>query len=165
VGTYAVQLAKALGAEVTAVCSTGKVDLVRALGADHVIDYTRADIDEGGRRYDLVLDVGGNRKVSRLREVLTPRGTLVIVGGEDGDRWVGGMQRPLGAALLSPFVRQRLVMLTARENGADLETLAELADSGAYRSAVDSTFPLESAEKAILQIERGAARGKVVVTV
>ena len=165
VGTYAVQLAKSFGAEVTTVCSTGKVDLVRSLGADHVIDYTRADIDDGGRRYDLVVDIGGSRSVSRLRGVLTPRGTLVIVGGEGGGRWIGGMQRPLGAAALSPFVRQRLVMLTARENSADLETLAELADRGAYRSAVDGAFPLDSAEKAILQLEGGGTRGKIVVTV
>ncbi|MGZ4533989.1 MAG: NAD(P)-dependent alcohol dehydrogenase, partial [Nocardioidaceae bacterium] len=165
VGSYAVQLAKAFGAEVTAVCSTGKADLVRSLGADHVIDYTRSDIAEGGRRYDLVLDIAGSRHVAELRRVLTDRGTLVIVGGEGGGRVFGGLERQLGAAVLSPFVRHRLTMFVASENGADLETLTALVDRGAVRPAVDQVFSFESAADAIRRFESGQARGKVVVTV
>ena len=165
VGTYAVQLAKAFGAEVTGVCSTTKVDLVRSLGADHVIDYTRSDLDDDARQYDLVLDIAGNRPVARLRRLLTPTGTLVIVGGEGGDRWTGGMQRQLGAVALSPLVRHRLAMLLSRENAADLVTLADLADQGAFRPAIDRTFTLDSAAKAMHHLEAGHARGKVVVQV
>lgn len=165
VGTYAVQLAKAFGAEVTGVCSTTKVDLVRSLGADHVIDYTRSDLDDDARQYDLVLDIAGNRPVARLRRLLTPTGTLVIVGGEGGDRWTGGMQRQLGAVALSPLVRHRLAMLLSRENSADLVTLADLADQGAFRPAIDRTFTLDSAAKAMHHLEAGHARGKVVVQV
>ena len=164
VGSYAVQLAKAFGAEVTGVCSTGKADLVRALGADHVIDYTRSDIAEGGRRYDLVLDIAGNRPVAELRRVLTDRGALVIVGGEGGGRVLGGLERQLGAVALSPFVRHRLTMFVASENGADLETLTALVDRGAVRPAVDREFPFESAPDAVRHFESGQARGKVVVT-
>jgi NADPH:quinone reductase-like Zn-dependent oxidoreductase len=165
VGTYAVQLAKAFGAEVTGVCSTTKVDLVRSLGADHVIDYTRSDLDDGARQYDLVLDIAGNRPVARLRRLLTPTGTLVIVGGEGGDRWTGGMQRQLGAVALSPLVRHRLAMMLSRENSADLVTLADLADQGAFRPAIDRTFTLDSAAKAMHHLEAGHARGKLVVQV
>lgn len=165
VGSYAVQIAKAFGAEVTGVCSGTKVDLVESLGADHVIDYTRADLDEGGRRYDLVLDIGGNRPVARLRKVLTETGTLVIVGGEGGDRWLGGLQRQLVAAVHSRFLRHRLAMFVAKENAADVEALAELATTGALRPAVDRTFPLERAAEAMAHLESGRTRGKVVVTV
>lgn len=165
VGTYAVQLAKAFGAEVTAVCSTAKIDLVRSLGADHVIDYSRADLEDGGRRYDLVLDIAGNRPVAQLRRVLTPTGTLVIVGGEGGGRWTGGIQRQLGAVALSPFVRHRLTMLVPNENSTDLATLADLADRGAFRPAIDRTFTLESAPEALHHLESGQARGKLVVQV
>jgi NADPH:quinone reductase-like Zn-dependent oxidoreductase len=122
VGTYAVQIAKALGAEVTGVCSTGKVDLVRSIGADHVLDYTRDDFTDGDARYDLVVDIGGNSSLSRLRGVLTPHGTLVIVGGEDGGRWFG-VGRQLRALALSPFVRQRLRTFIAKEHHAGLERL------------------------------------------
>src|SRR4051812_16682010 len=114
VGTFAVQLAKAFGAEVTGVCSTAKVDLVRSLGADHVIDYTRDDFAAGDHRYDAILDIGGNRRLSDLRRVLTPRGTLVIVGGETDGRWLGGFDRSLRAVLLSLFVRQTLSMLASK---------------------------------------------------
>ena len=115
VGTYAVQIAKALGAEVTGVCSTSKVDLVRSIGADHVIDYTQDDFADGETRYDLILDIGGNSTLSRLRRALTPHGTLVIVGGEGGGH-VTGMGRQLRALALSPFVGQRLTMLVPREH-------------------------------------------------
>ena len=105
---FAVQIAKSFGADVTGVCSTTKVDMVRSLGADHVIDYTREDFTRSGQRYDLILDMGGNRSLSQLRRALTPRGTLVLVGGEGGDRWIGGMDRWLRALVLSPFVSQSL---------------------------------------------------------
>ena len=165
VGSYAVQLAKAFGAEVTGVCSTTKVELVESLGVDHVIDYTRCDIDEDARRYDLVLDTGGNRPVSQLRTVLTETGTLVIVGGEGGDRWLGGFDRQLRAAARSPFVRHRLAMFVAKENAVDLETLAEMVTLGNLRPVVDRAFPLEEAAAAMAHLESGHARGKVVVTV
>ena len=114
VGTFAVQLAKAFGAEVTGVCSTTKVDLVRTIGADHVIDYTREDIAGAGQRYDLILDIGGNRSLSHLRRALTPDGTLVLLGGEGGGRWIGGMDRQVRALAISPFVSQKLRMFVAR---------------------------------------------------
>jgi len=166
VGTYAVQLARALGAgRVDAVCSGAKADLVRSLGADDVIDYTRAEPGADGRRWDLVLDIAGNRPVATLRRLLTPRGTLVFVGGESGGRWTGGMHRQVGATALSPFVRHRLAMYVARENGRDLETLGELADAGRLRSVVDGPYPFEEAARAIARLDAGQARGKIVVTV
>ena len=166
VGTYAVQLARALGAgRVDAVCSGAKADLVRSLGADDVIDYTRTEPGADGRRWDLVLDIAGNRPVATLRRLLTPRGTLVFVGGESGGRWTGGMHRQLGATALSPFVRHRLAMYVARENGRDLETLGELADAGRLRSVVDGPYPFEEAARAIARLDAGQARGKIVVTV
>ena len=166
VGTYAVQLARALGAgRVDAVCSGAKADLVRSLGADDVIDYTRAEPGADGRRWDLVLDIAGNRPVATLRRLLTPRGTLVFVGGESGGRWTGGMHRQVGATALSPFVRHRLAMYVARENSRDLETLGELADAGRLRSVVDGPYPFEEAARAIARLDAGQARGKIVVTV
>jgi NADPH:quinone reductase-like Zn-dependent oxidoreductase len=164
VGTFAVQIAKAFGAEVTGVCSTAKVDLVRSLGADHVVDYTEADITDAGVRYDVVLDIGGDRPVHRLRQVLTARGTLVIVGGEGGGRWLG-MGRQLRAALLSPFVGQRLGFFVNRENAADLVALAGLIEAGHVTPVVDRTFPLAEAPAAVAHMAGGHARGKVVVEV
>ena len=124
VGSFAVQIAKARGADVTGVCSTGKVELVTSLGADRVIDYTRADINSGitddGERYDVILDTGGNRPLSLLRKALTPTGTVVIVGAETGGRWLGGTERQLQAMVLSPWISQRLVSFIASENRADL---------------------------------------------
>ncbi|MEU8251817.1 NAD(P)-dependent alcohol dehydrogenase [Nonomuraea sp. NPDC048916] len=165
VGTFAVQLAKAFGAEVTGVCSTAKTELVRSIGADHVIDYTREDFTRGGRRYDLILDLAGNRPLSRLRCALTPRGTLVLGGGEDGGRWLGGMERSLGAVLLSPFVGQRLRMLMASERGEDLERLRELAEAGEITPVIGGTYPLSEAPEAMRQLAAGQARGKLVITV
>jgi NADPH:quinone reductase-like Zn-dependent oxidoreductase len=163
VGTYAVQIAKALGATVTGVCSTAKVDLVCSLGADHVIDYTRADITDDGRRYDLVLDIGGNRPVSQLRRALTPRGTLVIVGGEGGGRWTGGIHRQLGAIVLSVFVRQRLETFVAKSNRTDLDTLRALIETGALTPAVDRVVALDGLPDAIRDLSAGHVRGKIVV--
>lgn len=165
VGSYAVQLAKAAGAEVTAVCGPTKADLVRSLGADHVVDYTRSQITDGGHRYDVVLDIAGNRKVSQLRRVLTPRGTLVIVGGEQGGPWLGGIQRQLGAVALSPFVGQRLTTMLAREGSSSLEVLSGFIERGEVRPAVERVFALEDAPKAIAHLEAGHTRGKVVVRV
>ena len=145
VGTFAVQIAKAFGAEVTGVCSTAKLDLVRSLGADHVIDYTQEDFAAGPQRYDLILDIGGNSPLSRLRRALAPSGTLVIVGGEDGGRWTGGMGRQLRAVALSPFVRQRLTMKIPKEHHADLERLAELIEAG--KLTPTSTRPTRSTRR------------------
>jgi NADPH:quinone reductase-like Zn-dependent oxidoreductase len=165
VGTFAVQIAKAFGAEVTGVCSTAKTDLVRSLGADHVIDYTRDDFTNGEQRYDVILDTGGNRRLSHLRRALTPRGTLVIVGGESGGRWLGGFQRSLGAVLLSPLVSQKLGMLASRENAGDLVVLQELIESGQITPAIDRTYPLSETAQAIQHLHDGRAQGKVVITI
>jgi NADPH:quinone reductase-like Zn-dependent oxidoreductase len=164
VGTFAVQIAKAFGAEVTGVARTDKLDMVRALGADHVVDYTAEDVTERPERYDVVLDIGGDRPVRELRTVLTPRGTLVIVGGERGGRWLG-MGRQLRAAALSPFVGQKLGFFVNRENSADLAVLTGLIESGQVTPAVDRTFPLAEAAAAVSYMTEGRARGKVVVEV
>ncbi|GLY43998.1 NADPH:quinone reductase [Amycolatopsis sp. NBRC 101858] len=163
VGSFAVQLAKAFGAHVTGVCSTAKTDLVRTLGADDVVDYTREDIAAG--RYDLVVDTAGLRSLTVLRRALTPRGTLVIVGGENGGRWFGGIQRVLRAALLNPFVRHRLCGLVARERGADLDDLRDLIEAGKLTPALDRAFPLADAVVALGHLRAGRAAGKVVLTV
>jgi NADPH:quinone reductase-like Zn-dependent oxidoreductase len=165
VGSYAVQIAKAFGAHVTGVCSTAKVDLVRSLGADEVVDYTRADIGEGGQRYDLVLDIAGNRSLRWLRRVLAPRGTLVIVGGEGGDRLTGGLDRQFRAVLLSLVVRQRMRFFVAVARRPDLETIREMVESGALRPAVDRTYPLVEAAEAVRDLVEGRVRGKAVVSV
>jgi len=163
VGSFAVQIAKADGAEVTGVGSGSKLGLVRDLGADHVIDYRTTEIPEDGR-YDVVLDIGGNRSLRRLRRMLTRTGTLVFVGGEDGGRWLG-LARQLAGVALAPFVGQRLVMFVASENAADLGVLTELLESGAVRPAVDRTFPLGEAPAAVGYMRTGRARGTVVVTI
>lgn len=163
IGTYAVQLAKAFGAHVTGVCSTGKVDLVRELGAAAVIDYTHEDL--GTDRYDLVLDVAGNRPLATLRRALAPGGTLVLVGGENGGRWLGGLERNLRALLLSPFVRQHLRGLIATEPAADLELLRELVEAGRLTPVIDRTFPLDRAADAVRHLHSGHPRGKLVVVV
>jgi NADPH:quinone reductase-like Zn-dependent oxidoreductase len=163
VGTFAVQIAKALGAEVTAVCSTAKVDLVRSIGADHVIDYTRADITDGAPPYDLVLDIGGNRPLPQLRRALTRHGTLVIVGGEGGDRWTGGIHRQLRAMALSPFVRQRLGTFIAKQHSADLDALRELIEAGAVTPVIDRDVALNEIPDAIRDLAGGRVRGKIVL--
>jgi NADPH:quinone reductase-like Zn-dependent oxidoreductase len=165
VGTFAVQIAKAYGAEVTAVCSTGKVDLVRSIGADHVIDYTNDEIDAGDQRYDVIIDIAGNRTLTQLRRALTPRGTLVITGGENGGRWIGGSDRQLRAILLSSFVRPNLRTFICSETRADLIALAELLESGRLTPVIDKTYPLSDAPAAIQYMQDGHARGKVVIDV
>jgi NADPH:quinone reductase-like Zn-dependent oxidoreductase len=165
VGTFAVQIAKAYGAEVTGVCSTGKMDTVQSIGADHVIDYTRAGIADEAQRYDVILDTGGNRPLGELRRALTPRGTLVIVGGETGGRWLGGFDRGLRAPVLSRFVGQQLATFMCSENAADLLVLAELIAAGKVTPVVDKTYPLSQAAAAIRYMQEGRARGKVVVLI
>jgi NADPH:quinone reductase-like Zn-dependent oxidoreductase len=165
VGTYAVQIAKAFGAHVTGVCSTAKVQMVLSIGADHVIDYTQEDFAEGDQRYDLILDIGGNSSLSRLRRALASRGTLVIVGGEGEGRWLGGIDRQLRAMMLSPFVGQKLGTFVNKENHEDLIVLKELIESGKVTPVIDRTYPLAEVPEAIRYLEEGHARGKVVICV
>ena len=165
VGTFAVQIAKAYGAHVTGVCSTAKLDLVRSLGADDVVDYTVTDISDLDESYDVILDIGGNRTLRQLRRALTARGTLVIVGGETGGRWLGGFDRSLRAVLWSPFVSQTLAAIIASEKREDLVVLNGLIESGAVTPAVERTYPLAEAAAAVQHMVDGDARGKVVVTV
>jgi NADPH:quinone reductase-like Zn-dependent oxidoreductase len=162
VGTYTVQLAKAFGAEVTGVCSTAKMDLVRSIGADEVIDYTREDFTGP---YDLILDIAGNRSLSRLRRALTPKGTLVIVGGEAGGSLLGGTERLLRAALLSPFVSQKLLGLVSKERLEDLQDLTDIVASGKVTPAIDSMYTLGEVPAAIRQLQSGTISGKIVITV
>lgn len=164
VGAYAVLIARALGAEITAICSTAKIAFVRSLGADHVIDYTRDDFTTGKQRYDLILDIAGNTSLTGLRRVLTPRGTLVIAGGEGGGRLLGGIDRQFRAMALSPFVRQRLTMLTPNENHRHLVRAAELLDGDRLAAVTERTYPLREAAAAMRHLEGGLARGKLVVS-
>ncbi|MFD8892748.1 NAD(P)-dependent alcohol dehydrogenase [Streptomyces sp. NPDC059566] len=163
VGSFAVQVAKAYGAHVTGVCSTTKTDLVRSLGADEVLDYTQEDPVDGSRRYDAILDIAGNRPISRLRRALTAGGTLAIVGGEGGGKWLGGNERQLGAMLLSPFVGHRLRAHGTLVRSRDLETLTELIEAGAVRPAVDRTYPLAEVPDAMARLRDGQVRGKLVI--
>ncbi len=167
VGTFAVQIAKAFGAQVTGVCSTAKVELVRSLGADHVIDYVQSDISEGDRRYDVVLDIGGNRPVSQLRRALTRDGALVFVGGEDGDRWTGGLGRQVRAMAISLFARQRLgtPWFIAKENAADLDALRPMLESGAVAPVIDRVVSLPEGPDAIRDLVAGRVGGKIVITI
>jgi NADPH:quinone reductase-like Zn-dependent oxidoreductase len=164
VGTYAVQLAKAFGAEVTGVCSAAKADLVRSIGADHVIDYTATDFTDGDRRYDVILFINGTAGVARLRRVLAPRGTLVVAGGEDGGGWLG-LGRQLRALALSPFVRQRLNTFIAQQRRADLHTLSALIEAGKVTPVVGTSYPLAQVPEAVRQLMAGQARGKIAITV
>jgi NADPH:quinone reductase-like Zn-dependent oxidoreductase len=164
VGTFAVQLAKAFGGDVTAVTSPENLDMVRSIGADRVLDYTREDFTKGGQRFDLILDLGGTRSLSACRRALTRVGTYVLVGGRSG-RWIKPMDRALGAAILSRFVRQRLVFFIAKLNKEDLILLKELLEAGKLTSVIDRTYPLRETPDAIRYLEKGRARGKVVITV
>jgi NADPH:quinone reductase-like Zn-dependent oxidoreductase len=163
VGSYAVQLAKILGAEVTGVCSTAKEGLVRSLGADHVLDYTRDAVADGSRRYDLIIDINGNTPPSGLRRALTPAGTLVIAGGEGG-KWTG-MGRQLRAVAQSPFGRQRLTTFISTQRLGDIEELSRLVETGQLTPPLDRSFPLAEAPAAVDYLSTGHARGKIAVTV
>ena len=165
VGSYAVQLAKAFGAEVTGVAGTAKQDLVRSLGADRVLDYTRDDYADGSDHYDLVLDIAGNPGLARLRRALTPTGTAVLVGGEDGGNLTGGMNRSLRALVLSRFVSHRLVWFVAKERASDLERLADLIASGQVTPSIDRTYPLDQVPDAMRHLASGQVRGKAAITI
>jgi NADPH:quinone reductase-like Zn-dependent oxidoreductase len=165
VGSFGVQLAKAFGAQVTGVASTTQVDLVRSIGADEVIDYTKEDATDGTRQWDLIIDTAGRRSLSQLRRALTPTGTLVIVGGEGGGRWMGGFLRNLRAPLVSRFVGQRLRMLASKENQEDLQTLRELIEAGKLTPLIGRTYPLGDVPEAMRALEAGNTRGKIVITV
>jgi NADPH:quinone reductase-like Zn-dependent oxidoreductase len=165
VGSYAVQLAKALGAEVTGVAGPAKQDLVLALGADHVLDYTSDDWADGDQRYDLILDIAGNPKLSRLRRALTRKGSAVLVGGEHGGDLTGGMSRSLRAIMLTPFISHRFAWFVAKERASDLERLAPLIEAGLVTPSLDRTYPLQQLPTAMNQLACGAVRGKVAITV
>jgi NADPH:quinone reductase-like Zn-dependent oxidoreductase len=164
VGTFAVQIAKSFGAEVTGVGSTAKVDMVRSLGADHVIDYTNEDFTQGGRRYDVIFQLAGTRSPSELRRALTPNGTLIPISGESSGRWIGPLARSMHAAVLSRFVSQRMVGFTVKPNKEDLLSLKELVEAGKVTPVIDRTYSLSEVPDAIRYLEKGHARGKVVIT-
>ena len=165
VGWFAVPLAKAFGARVTGVASTTQLELVRSVGADEVIDYTRQDVTDGTRQWEVIIDTGGRRTLSQLRRALTPNGTLVIVGGEGGGRWMGGFLRNLRAPVVSRFVGQRLRMLVSKERQEDLEVLRELVEAGKLRPLIGGTYPLGEAPEAMRALQAGNTRGKIVITV
>ena len=164
VGSYAVQIAKAYGAEVSGVCSTGKVEFVRELGADHVIDYSRDDVANGRCHYDVILDIGGNRRLSDLRRALVPNGKLVIIGGETAGRVLGGFGRSLRSVLLSPLVSQTLTMLVSSEAAAALEVVRNLVEANSVVPAIDRTYTLRDVPAAIRYVHEGHARGKVAIS-
>jgi NADPH:quinone reductase-like Zn-dependent oxidoreductase len=163
VGTFAVQIAKSMGAEVTGVCSTRNVDMVRSLGADHVIDYTQENFTEGAERYDLILDMVGNHSLLALRDVIQPDGILVIVGGSSDGNFLGAMTRPINAFLLSPFVSQTMGMMLAKLNPQDLAVMSELMQSGQVTPVIDRSYSLSEVPEAIRYVEEGHARGKVII--
>ena len=167
VGTFAVQIAKSLGAEVTGVCSTRNVDLVKSLGADHVIDYTKEDFTKGAERYDVMLDNVGNRSLSECKGVLTPKGKYVLVGGggASDQGFLGGLGKALWAVVYSKFVNQEMGMMMADANQKDLTTLADMMQSGKVKAVIDRTYKLDQVPEAIRYLEQGHARGKVIVTV
>jgi NADPH:quinone reductase-like Zn-dependent oxidoreductase len=163
VGTFAVQIAKSLGADVTGVCSTRNVDMVRSLGADRAIDYTQEDFTKSGQRYDVILDCVGNHSLSACRHVLNPKGICIVVTGPDG-RWLGPLARFIAALALSPFVSQKLVPLIAKISKEDLAILRELSLAGKVTPVIDRRYKLSEVPEAIRYLEEGHARGKVVIT-
>ena len=163
VGTFAVQIAKSWGAEVTGVCRTGSVDLVRSIGADHVVDYTQSDYTKSGRLYDLIFDTAGNRSLSENRRVLGPEGTLVLVGGPRG-KWIGPLLSVLQALVMSPFVDQTLTPVMAKRSREDLIVLKDLMAAGKVTPVLDRTYPLDEVPDAMRYLEAGHTRGKVVIT-
>jgi NADPH:quinone reductase-like Zn-dependent oxidoreductase len=165
VGSYAVQIAKAFGAEVTGVASTSKLELVRSLGAVHTIDYTRDDFTRRAERYDVIIDTAGQRRLSDLRRALTRKGTLVIVGGETDGAWFGGTDRLLRAPLFSLFVSQRIVTLASSEKSADLAALTEMFDANEIVAPIDRVYPLADVPDAIRDLTEQRVKGKVVIAV
>jgi NADPH:quinone reductase-like Zn-dependent oxidoreductase len=164
VGSYVVQLAVAMGAEVTGVASAAKLDLVRSLGATHVLDYAVDDFADGSQHYDLVVDIAGNASLRRLRRALTPSGTAAIVGAEDAGK-ILGMSRALRAVLVSPFIGQRLVPVVSKERASDLDRLTPYLENGSVVPSVDRTYPLEQAPEAMARLEAGEVRGKIAISV
>jgi len=167
VGTFAVQIAKAFGAEVTGVCSSRNVDLVKSLGADHVVDYMKEDFTKSNERYDVILDNVGTQPLSGFRRVLKPKGICVLIGGggPNEGKWVGPMARPLKAKLMSPFIDQKMGMMMADGNKDDLNILADLMQSGKVTPVIDRTYPLSEIREAVRYVETGRARGKVIIIV
>jgi NADPH:quinone reductase-like Zn-dependent oxidoreductase len=166
VGSYAVQLAKASGAQVTGVCGTTEQDLVLSLGADHVIDYTKDDFADGEHRYDLIIDIAGGPALSRLRRALTPTGTAVLVGSEEGGSLTGGMiERQLAARTLSLVNHQRLTSVLGTERGSDLERVTELIEAGKVTPSIDRTYPLDQVPQAMRHLDAGQARGKIAISI
>ncbi len=165
VGTFAVQIAKAIGAEVTGVASTAKLDTVRGAGADHVIDYTTTDFTDGSTRYDVILDIGGNTPLRRLRRAMTPTGRLIFVGGEEGGNWTAGLGRQLLAFAISPFVRQRFTMLISKEHHSPMQRLAELVEEKKVAPIIDHSVSLHEVPDALRDLEAGRVRGKIVVQI
>ena len=167
VGTFAVQIAKSLGADVTGVCSTKNVDLVRSLGADHVIDYTKEDFAKGEQRYDVILDNVPNHSLSECRRILNPNGKYVMIGGggPNDSRWIGPFGRVINTMILSPFVSQKMGMMMADPSQKDLAVLAVMMQSGKVKPVIDRTYKLSEVPEAIRYLEQGHARGKVVITV
>ena len=161
------QIAKTLGADVTGVCSGRNVDLVRSIGADHVIDYTKEDFTKSNERYDVILDNVGTQPLSGFRRVLKPKGICILIGGggPNEGNWVGPMSRPIKAQLMSPFIDQKMGMMMAQGNKADLNILADLMQSGKVTPVIDRTYPLSEIREAIRYLETGRARGKVIITV
>ena len=164
VGTFAVQIAKSYGAEVTGVCSAKNVEMVRSIGADHVIDYAHEDFADGQRRYDMILDTAGNRSLSHLRRALTPQGTLVLVGGSGGP-WLMGTERTLRALMLSPFVSQRLCGFLSQPKKEDLAVLKTLIEAGTVTPVIDRTYPLSEVPEAMRYLEERHPGGKVVIAI
>jgi NADPH:quinone reductase-like Zn-dependent oxidoreductase len=165
VGTFAVQIARSLGAEVTGVCSTRNVELVRSLGAEHVIDYTQQDFTRLGQRYDLIFQLAGTHSAMDCRRALTANGTLVLSSGDSPNRWIGPIGRILAAVAASPFVSQRIVVLDTKNRAQDLQCLTELIEAGKVTPVIDRTYPLQDAAEAVRYLETGHARGKVVLSV
>lgn len=164
VGTFAVQIANALGAEVTGVCRTANVQMVRSIGADHVIDYTKEDYTRTGQRYDLLVDIAGNRTLAECRRVLAPAGVLVGVGAPDKGRWLGPAARGVKIVLLSPLVSQRLTVFLAQQRREDLAFLRDLIEAGKLTPVIDKTYPLTAVAEAVAHLETGHAKGKVVIS-
>jgi NADPH:quinone reductase-like Zn-dependent oxidoreductase len=165
VGTFAVQIAKTYGADVTGVCSTRNVAMVKSIGADHVIDYTKEDFTQGSVRYDLIIDNVGSHTLSEYRRVLTPNGKLVIVGGPSDDPWLGPMTTSVKAYLVAPFVSQKLIFILAEANGEDLNVLRDLMQTGKLTPVIDRRYPLSETAQAISYLEQGHAKGKVIIAV
>src|SRR5215210_804622 len=165
VGTFAMQIAKSFDAEVSGVCSTRNVEMVRSLGADHIIDYTQEDFTQSGQKYDLIFQLAGTRSPSECRGALTPKGTLVLSSGESDGRWIGAVDRIIKALVLSPFVSQKMASFTVKPNKEDLQFLKQLIEAGKLTPVIDRTYPLSEVPEAIRYLGNGHARGKVVVCV